>query len=44
MLEKKVTPLLANSTQGGKNLYRLNCYLFNLKIKKLPHIKNITYY
>ena len=44
MIENKVTAKLANSTHGGKNLYRLNCYLFNLKIKKLPHIKNVTYY
>ena len=45
MLEKKVTPLLANSTHGGgKNLYKVDCYLSNLKINKLPHIKNVTYY
>ena len=45
MLENILTPALANSTHGGgENLYRLNCYLSNLKIKKLPYIKNITYY
>ena len=44
MLENMITSALANSTHGGKNLYRLNCYLFNLKINKLPHIKNVTYY
>ena len=45
MLENKVAPALANSTHGaGQKLYRLNCYLFNLKINKLPHIKNVTYY
>ena len=45
MLENRVTPVLANSTHGGgKNLYKVNCYLFDLKINKLPHIKNITYY
>ena len=44
MLENKVAPALANSTHGWQKLYRLNCYLFNLKINKLPHIKNVTYY
>ncbi len=45
MLENKVTPKLANSNyERGKNLYKVNCYLSNLKINKIPHIKNVTYY
>ena len=45
MLENKVTPALANSTHGGgQNFYKVNCYLFDVKINKLPHIKNVTYY
>lgn len=45
MLEDKIKILLANSTHGGgKNLFRLKYYLFNIKIKKQPHIKNVTYY
>ncbi len=46
MLENKATLALANSKHGGggKSLYKINCYLFNIKIKKLPHIKNVTYY
>ena len=42
MLENKKTSSLANSTHGGQNFYKVNCYLF--KINKLPHIKNVTYY
>ncbi len=45
MLGNKVTPKLANSTHGGGlTLYRLKYYLLNLKIKEIPHIKNVTYY
>ena len=46
MLENMITPALANSTHGGgsKNLYKVDCYLSNLKINKLPHIKNVIYY
>ena len=45
MLENKVILKLANSThKSDNNLYRLKYYLFNLKINKLPHIKNVTYY
>ena len=45
MLENKVTPKLANSMhKRDENLYRLICYLFNLKIDKIPYIKNVTYY